>query len=156
MKWNYRQSEVESSRICPSGIVYRPVARLRIGGSNGNAYLRALIDTGADHTLVPFSIAEDVGAELFEDEHNSVEGISGHEIAVVPGRVHLELLDDVGSLQWTTVIGFAKFASPDDECSVLGHAGCLEYFHAAFDGMERVVELTLRGDLPRAGNIDDA
>ncbi len=156
MKWNYRKSEVECSRICPSGIVYRPVARLRIGGSNGNAYLRALIDTGADHTLVPFSIAEDVGAELFEDEHNSVEGISGHEIAVVPGRVQLELLDDSDSLQWTAIIGFAKFASPDDECSVLGHAGCLEYFLAAFDGAGRAVEPTLRGDLPQTSNGDDA
>jgi hypothetical protein len=152
MKWNYRRCEVESSRICPSGVVYRPVARLRMSGSTGSAFLRTLIDTGADHTLVPFSIAENVGAELFEDEQNAVEGISGHVIPVVPGRVELELLNDGESLQWSAVVGFAKFATPEDECSVLGHAGCLEYFHAAFDGVQRVVELTLRGDLPGPDN----
>ena len=148
MKWTYRRCEVESSRICPSGIVYRPVATLRIAGSAGSAYLRALIDTGADHTLVPFSIAEDVGAELFPDEEDAAKGISGHEISIVPGQVELELLGDDESHKWTAIIGFAKFATPDDECNVFGHAGCLEFFLAAFDGSAHIVELTPQESFP--------
>lgn len=148
MKWNYRRVEVDPSRICPSGFVFRPVATVRIGGSVGSAYLRALVDTGADHTIMPFSVAEDVGAELFVDEEDAARGVSGHEISIIPGRVELELLDPDESRTWTTIIGFVKFAAPEDECSILGHAGCLEYFFATFDGVAQVVELTPRTDLP--------
>ena len=142
MKWTYRRCEVERSRICPSGVVFRPVAMIRIGGSTGSTYLRALIDTCADHTLVPYSVAEDVGAELYHDEHDAAKGVGGHEISIIPGRVELELLSDGEAYQWTAVIGFAKFTTPEDECSILGHAGCLEFFLATFDGVEQVVELT--------------
>ena len=148
MKWIYRRYEVEKSRICPAGIVYRPEAKLRISGTAGEAYVRALIDTGADHTIVPFSIAEDVGAELFRNEQDAAKGISGHEIAIVPGQVELELLGDTESYHWTAVIGFARFATADDECCIFGHAGGLEFFLASFDGVARAVKLKCRSNLP--------
>jgi hypothetical protein len=165
MKWAYRRYEVDRSRICSSGIVYRPVADLRIGGAHGETRVRALIDTGADHTLLPISIAERVGAELYEDQPDSARGVAGQEIPIIPGRVQLELLSDEGrrgsakpgshptargSCEWTAVVGFADFATPEEECSLLGHAGCLEIFHAAFDGIARTVELTPIADLPPA------
>ncbi|HEX2477349.1 MAG TPA: hypothetical protein VHK01_21515 [Lacipirellulaceae bacterium] len=148
MKLDYRRTEVDPSPICPSGIVYRPMVTLRIGGSARSAYLRALIDTGANHTIVPFSVAENVAAELYRDKQDAAKGIGGQEITIIPGRVELELLGDGQSYKWTAVVGFAKFDSPDDECSILGHAGCLEYFLASFDGVERVVELVQIGDFP--------
>jgi hypothetical protein len=46
------------------------------------------------------------------------------------------------------MIGFADFVTPEAECSLLGHSGCLEYFLAAFDGVEQTVELTPRTNLP--------
>jgi hypothetical protein len=61
--------------------------------------------------------------------------------------VEIELLAENESIKWTTVIGFARFSAPKDECSVLGHTGCLEFFIATFDGFEQVVELTERGNL---------
>jgi hypothetical protein len=63
-------------------------------------------------------------------------------VAIVPGRVQLELISDDGCYQWNAVIGFAEFASPEQECNLLGHAGCLELFNATFDGAARVFELT--------------
>jgi hypothetical protein len=149
MKWNYRQYSVDESSICPSGIVYRPVAKLRVAGPSGETYVRLLIDTGADHTLLPMSVADRVGAHLFHDDYNSAKGVSGHEISIIPGRVQLELISDNGCYQWSAVIGFAEFASPEEECSLLGHAGCLEFFTATFDGVARVFEL-----LPRFGSAD--
>jgi hypothetical protein len=63
--------------------------------------------------------------------------------------VHIELFDGSESLEWETILGFAKFAAPEDECSVLGHAGCLEYFRAVFNGVDCTVELSLVGELPK-------
>lgn len=148
MKWTYRRYAVDESRICPSGMVYRPEAKIRVSGTRGETYLRALLDTGADHTVLPFSIAADIGAELFEDETDAAKGVSGHEITIVPGRVELELLDHAESCRWTATIGFGRFASSLDECSILGHAGCLEYFFATFDGLSQVVELAPRPNFP--------
>lgn len=81
------------------------------------------------------------GAELFEDEPDAAKGFSGHEIEIFPGKVELELLSEDTSYQWTAIVGFAKFASSEDECSLLGHTGCLEFLTATFDGQTRVVEL---------------
>lgn len=148
MNWNYSEFEVDRSHFCPAGVMFRPVVNVGLSASKDSVYLRALIDTGADQSIVPFSVAERIGAELFEDEQNSVEGISGQGVIVVPGRVRIELFDGRESIDWIAIIGFAKFPAPENECSVLGHAGCLEYFHAAFDGVDRFVELTLRGELP--------
>ena len=106
---------VDTSRICPSGLVFRPEAKIRIGGRRGDTYLRAILDTGADHTILPYSVAEDVNAELFVEEADTARGVSGHEIAVIPGKVELELLDGAESYRWTAIVGFAKFESPIDE-----------------------------------------
>jgi len=148
MRWRYTPYAVEKSRICPSGIVYRPEARLRVRGKTGEAHLRALVDTGADHTLLPISIALNVGAELFLEESDAAKGVGGHEIPIIPGHVQLELNSDQGSLVWSASIGFADFKNTDDECSILGHAGCLEYFLATFDGVAQRIELTPRTTLP--------
>jgi hypothetical protein len=148
MKWAYRQYAVDRSRICPSGIVYRPEAKVRFSGTRGETYLRVLLDTGADHTVLPFSIAADIGAELFEDEADAAKGVRGHEITIIHGKVEVELLDGDESCRWSAVIGFAKFSSAADECSIFGHAGCLEYFFATFDGQSQVVELTRRPNFP--------
>src|SRR5262245_13693019 len=121
MKWAYRRYTVDRSRICPSGIVFRPEAKIRIGGRRGDTYLRGILDTGADHTVLPYSVAEDIDAELFEDDADTARGVGGHEIAVIPGKVELELLDGTEAYRWTAIVGFAKFESAIDECSVLGH-----------------------------------
>jgi hypothetical protein len=147
MNWRYYRYEVDTSPICPEGVVYRPEAKLCVRGTTGLVFVRALIDTGADHTLLPISTARRVGAELFQDDPDAAKGVGGQEIAIVPGRVELELISEEESFEWTAVVGFAEFASADDECSLLGHAGCLEFFHAIFDGIARVVELTPLGDL---------
>jgi len=148
MKWAYRRYSVDRSRICPSGLVYRPLVKLGVHGATGVAFVSALVDTGADHSIFPASIATEVGAELFDDELESAKGISGHAISVTLGRVRLELIAGEQSLAWSAIVGFAKFDS-EDECSVLGHIGVLEFFSAVFDGVNQVLELAPRENFPR-------
>jgi hypothetical protein len=148
MKWPYFRYEVDRSPICPDGVVYRPEARLCVPGNIAEAIIGVLIDTGADHTVFPIFLARRIGARLYEDQRDSARGVGGHGIEMIPGVVELELVNNEGACKWTAVVGFAEFDSPDDECSILGHAGCLEYFLASFDGVERVVELVQIGDFP--------
>jgi hypothetical protein len=70
------------------------MATIAVRGSLGTAYARALVDTGADHSLLPFSVAEDMGADLFQEEDGAASGIGGHEIAIVPGREDLGPLSE--------------------------------------------------------------
>src|SRR5438094_101798 len=130
MKWAYCRYSVDPSRICPSGVVCRPVVKLGIHGASGDAYVSARVDTGADHSIFPATVATEVGAELFDDEIGSAKGISGHAISIMPRRVRLERLADDESLEWSAIVGFARFDSPEDECSVLGHIGVLKFFSA--------------------------
>jgi hypothetical protein len=150
MKWPYFRYEVDRSAICPDGVVFRPEARLCVRGTTAEAIIGVLIDTGADHTLLPISLARRIGARLYEDQRDSARGVGGHGIEMIPGVVELELLSNEGACKWTAVVAFGEFDTPDDECSILGHAGCLEHFLAEFDGPERTVELTQIGTLPLA------
>jgi hypothetical protein len=150
MKWPYFRYEVDRSHICPDGVVFRPEARICVHGTTAEAIIGILIDTGADHTLMPISLARRIGAKLYEDQHDSARGVGGHGIEMIPGEVELELLSTEGTCKWPAVVAFAEFDSPDDECSILGHAGCLEHFLAVFDGAQRTVELTPIGILPSA------
>ncbi len=119
-----------------------------MAGKAGETYLRVLIDTGADHSIFPFSVAEDVGAELFHDETDSTKGVGGHEVTIIPGRVQMELLDGSESCRWSAFVGFAKFDSEEGECSILGYSSGLEYFLAAFDGEAQIVELSPGNSFP--------
>lgn len=46
--------------------VFRPLFEVEIGGPKGNARLLALVDTGADETIVPESVRELLGVEVAE------------------------------------------------------------------------------------------
>lgn len=141
MKWKYRKYSVDPSPLCPSGVAPRPEAKLRLRGANGDVYVRALVDTGADHCLFPLSIAEDIGVELLDKEADVAKGFSGHEVEVMAGRVRLTLISGGLTYDWDTIVGFAKFPSRSDECCILGRTGGLEYFIATFDEMNLQVSL---------------
>ncbi|WP_442481444.1 retropepsin-like aspartic protease [Aeoliella sp. SH292] len=141
MKWKYRKYSVDASPLCPSGVARRPEAKLRLRGANGDVYVRALVDTGADHCLFPLSIAEDIGVELLEKQADVAKGFSGHEVEVIPGRVGLTLLSGELTYGWNTIVGFAKFPSRSDECCILGRTGGLEHFIAIFDELNLEVSL---------------
>lgn len=141
MIWGYRHYAVEKSLLCPAGKVARPEAKLRIRGDKADAYVRALVDSGADHCLFPYSLATDIGAELYEDQLDSAKGFSGDEVTVVPGRVSLALLHGEEVFEWRAMVGFARFASKSSECIILGRLGGLEFFRVILDEGSQTVSL---------------
>jgi hypothetical protein len=134
MNFQYTKHMVEPSPTISEGVVYRPEVVLRVAGKNSDLYLAALVDTGADETILPLSVAAEIGVDLDTDRMSLAGGVSGQHIELVPGKVELELLGTPDRYRWSSVISFARFDSPDDECAILGHAGALQYFTATFDG----------------------
>jgi hypothetical protein len=149
VRYPYTAYSVNPSLTIPDGIVHRPEVILRILGDSNEVYLTALVDTGADETILPLWVAEVTGAELHPDEITQAIGIAGQQLEVVAGTVQLELVGDDESFGWPATIGFAHFESPDDEYAILGHAGCLNLFTLTFDAEKREVTITTNANFPR-------
>ncbi|MND04228.1 hypothetical protein D3C83_244040 [compost metagenome] len=60
----------------------------------------------------------------------------------------LQVSDGRQTYEWNATAGFAAFDDPEDEIAILGHASCLDYFRATFDGEARQVELVPAGSFP--------
>lgn len=141
MKFAYRKYEVDVSRTIPDGLLHRPTVPIRLIGSGGSIVVRGLLDTGADETIFPRSIAEMLGVELEEAEAVPVAGIGGHPVMAVLGTVDMEVGKGKQRVRWRQQVRFATFARADDEEAILGHAGFLDFFTATFDGKKHEVTL---------------
>jgi hypothetical protein len=141
LKFPYQRYEVDPTPTLPGGVVYRPEVPVRVRGPAGTASFLVPVDTGADETLLPRSVAEALGVVLDEARHWQVAGIGGRPIDVVLGKVAFELLARPRPYRWSARIGFAAFA-PDDELAILGHRGFLDRFTATFHPRRHELTLT--------------
>lgn len=105
------------------------------------------MDTGADETLLPLSLAELLAVEL-EDTTSQAKGISGDQLMVHHGDVEFEIAGEGQTVRWRSTVGFVAFTSSDDEVIVLGHSGWLDYFTATFDGENAELELIPNALIP--------
>jgi hypothetical protein len=128
MRCKYTRYQVEPSLTIPDGYVYRPEVLLRVIGTTGQKYVTALVDSGADESVFPISIADVVGAELYTDASSDAAGIAGQSLVLFPAEVELELMHSNESFRWKTLASFATLESADNDTAVLGHANCLEFF----------------------------
>ena len=147
MKFPYQRYEVEPSPAFSSGVVHRPEVPLRVIGPTGDAIFLALVDSGADGTILPKSIGEAIGVALDEQQSVPAAGFGGGQAAVLAGRVEVEVQQGGEHHRWAATVGFVDFASPEDEHTILGHAGFLDYFVATFDGERHELELVATGGL---------
>ena len=144
MRFAYQSYEVEPSPAFGGGVLYRPEIPLRVIGQAGDANFFALVDTGADGTLIPRSLGERIGVAINDRQATPVRGFSGYEqVPVAPGRVTLELRQGKTVYRWAATVGFVDFATDEAEQAILGHAGCLDYFVVTFDGGRHELEIEL-------------
>lgn len=102
-----------------------------------------LVDTGADDTLLPGHLIEQLGAVIRPGDRAVIVGIDGGTTLVHYGIVDLMLPGPGGNYRWSTRVGFhASFRT------ILGHSGYLEYFTATFNGRRRHLTLTPNGTAP--------
>lgn len=148
MKFSYRSYVSQFPGSADFRLILRPMVTVRITGPKADARWDALVDTGADETLLPLSLADPLGIELDQEATSQAAGISGDRLTIYYGDVEFEIVAENDMVSWRSTVGFVDFGSVEDEVIVLGHGGCLDYFVATFDGEKAELELTRNSLLP--------
>lgn len=152
MNFRYRRYQVpdggESGKFLT---IYRPVIAVTVLGPRGKVVERALVDTGADFSILPLSIAPLLGITLDPGRNRVGESATGHNLAVSIGKVTFEIVQQEERYRWATEVGFASLGSSfHDEDAILGHGGFLDFFTATFDGKKHELSLKPNSRLPKA------
>lgn len=148
MKFAYREYVSVFPGTNDYRLILRPVITIRIIGPKSEARWDALVDSGADETLFPLSLAEVLGIALDQEFISEAAGISGDRLKIQYGDVVLRIETEQDDIEWKTTVGFVDFGSASDEVIILGHGGCLDFFTATFDGEKAELELKPNALLP--------
>ena len=148
MKFAYREYVSVFPGTNDYRLILRPVITIRIIGPKSEARWDALVDSGADETLFPLSLAEVLGVELDQEFISEAADISGDRLKIQYGDVVLRIETEQDDIEWKTTVGFVDFGSASDEVIILGHGGCLDFFTATFDGEKAELELKPNALLP--------
>ena len=122
-------------------VILRPEVLVRIYGPDGKESHYALVDTGADNTIFPASVALRLGISTSPCHGPEARAFGGQEIALTFADVVLELKDDGSSVRWQARVFFAEMNADSEDAVILGHQGFLDFFTATFDGEDCSVEL---------------
>ena len=125
------------------GSFLRPptVLAVRISGPARTLLLDGLLDTGSDDTVFEEWVAVAIGVDLSHAPERQV-GLVGRAklVRCRYAPVELRITDGLHeTYQWTTLVGFV---STHLRYSLLGHAGCLQFFDATFRGADQEMVLT--------------
>ncbi len=129
-------------------LVHRPEVPIRIVGPGSSSMQYALVDTGADNTILPARVVADLGVTTVPTTGPGVDAFAGGRVPVSAAEVTFQLSDGDDQVSWTTDVLCCHLARPEDEMVILGYQGFLEYFTATFDGENCELELVPNARLP--------
>ena len=141
MKVKYKTYSVVPTATVPDGIVHRPEIAIRIVGPARSTRVLALLDSGADETILPLDVAKRLDVRLSVESESHAIGVTGHPLSLMPGEVELEIAFGKERFRWKTLVSFAEFEDSDAECAVLGHLGALRFFTVTFDGAAHIATI---------------
>jgi hypothetical protein len=148
MNFDYPSYQLMSPDSQTGPLVHRPEIELILLGPANGILCQGLVDTGADNTVFPSSLARRLRIPLIAEPGPPAKGFGGQELAMFSGEVRLGLQSEDEVCHWRTRVLFFDFPHPDDEAVVLGQAGFLEYFTATFDGQRKTLQLAANDQLP--------
>ena len=154
MKFNYTAIVSIASDTGEPMVLFRPEVGMRVHGPGGSRDFLALVDTGADNTILPESIAHDLDIPVHPCQGPAATAFGGQQITLSYADVELELVHDDGNLRWFPRVYFVC-GDADQETIILGHQGFLDYFTATFDGEDCTVNLQPNSYLPTKIETDD-
>jgi hypothetical protein len=148
MRFPYTLNVVPSIDTGDEIVLLRPEVPLRIYGPLGHVDVLALVDTGADNSILPLAIASDLAIKTMPGKGPGATAFGGQRIALSFAEVEIEPTEDGNAIRWRARLYFADF--PDEKAVVLGHEGFLDYFTATFIGEDCVLNLEPNDNIPGA------
>ncbi|MCK4485794.1 MAG: retropepsin-like domain-containing protein [Desulfobacterales bacterium] len=120
------------------GAIYRPVAEVYFEDREGNDLVSFMyIDSGADITLIPRVLGENLGLELDEKEIREIRGIGDAKVPIAIKRVNMRIGDHVfeARIAWALEEGVPP---------LLGRIDVFEKFHIKFREEDKTIEFEPR------------
>lgn len=113
---------------------FLPLVPLTVHGPHDSAEVLALVDSGAEHSVLTADLADEVGISLRRAEPVVIVGASEHE---VPGRL-TEINLQIGRHRWQAPVVFAE--GPLNR-PLLGQIGFFAYFTVTFRYRKREIDI---------------
>jgi hypothetical protein len=123
----------EKANIVPT--ILRPLARVKLVNENMETTVDMYVDSGADITLIPYSVGIALGFSLKpEDEIRRIGGVGGGKISIVVRRVKLR----IGSGELNVKVAWCM---SEDVPLILGRLDIFDKFNVLFEGGKKTVFL---------------
>lgn len=103
-------------------------------------YVQALVDSGADYTILPIELAGELGLKLSVKDKMEFFGAGNNPFTVYPSLTkitHLIRQDGFRSVSWKSEVYFAESQSS----ILLGNIGFLDQFKVIFDSKNKELEI---------------
>lgn len=121
----------EKANIVPT--ILRPLARVKLINENMETTADMYVDSGADITLIPYSVGIALGFSLKpEDEIRRIGGVGGGKISVVVRRVKMR----IGSMELNVRVAWCV---SEDVPLILGRLDVFNKFDILFKEREEKV-----------------
>lgn len=120
--------------------IYRPSISIMFKRGSRFILLEALVDSGADHTILPIEIAGELDLKLDKRTKSIFYGAGGNPFTVYRSQVKLEcIIRQAGfrSYNWKSFVYFAE----SQPTILLGNKGFLDQFKVTLNGIKREVEI---------------
>lgn len=122
-------------------VFYRPYLSIVLSfGRKSFRVPHALVDTGADVTVLPMDIAHYLEVELDDTEGIEAGSAGGGKFVALPSRRPLHFrIEQQGHrpIIWDGIVYFA----PREPVVLLGHRHCLEKLNLLFDGPRKILHI---------------
>ncbi len=123
--------------------IRRPIIPIRVHANGLSVLTDALVDTGADVTILPMFVADRLGIDLSQTPEMSLVGALGGGGSYRSFELELELRRLPEAIRWKGQVGFA-----DREMSFafLETRGFFEFFKLTYDAKRELIDLTVNAE----------
>lgn len=111
-----------------------PLIRIRVFNETRSVQLDALVDSGAEHSILSLEVAEALGIPLHNADHVVVVGAGGNEVDGFKMRADLQL----GKHRWTAPVIFSEAGR---RRGILGQIGFFAFFTVTFRYDKREMDI---------------